>query len=244
MRSSRFAPDRSAGRDDPLDPGPAGFAHRGLHGTGIPENSLAAFEAALALGAGIECDLRLSADGIPLLFHDRDAVRLCGVPLVLSQSRAEDACVLRLAGTTGTIPRLVELLDLVRGQVPLLLELKDERDAPRFASAVAGALEGYSGPVGVMSFAAGVGQWLRREAPSIRRGLVLSGRDSVLRRWSKMRRAVPQFLAVKTTELGQPWVHSARAAMPVYSWTVRSGEERRTARVQADAFIWEADGRP
>jgi glycerophosphoryl diester phosphodiesterase len=70
MRSSRSVPD-------PLDPGPAGFAHRGLHhGAGFPENSLLAFAAALELGAGIECDLRLTADDQILVFHDADAWRL------------------------------------------------------------------------------------------------------------------------------------------------------------------------
>jgi glycerophosphoryl diester phosphodiesterase len=66
MRSSRSRPD-------PLDPGPLGFAHRGLHfGSAVPENSLEAFHEALELGAGIECDLRLTADDRIVLFHDAD----------------------------------------------------------------------------------------------------------------------------------------------------------------------------
>jgi len=221
-----------------------GFAHRGLHGPGVPENSMAAFEAAIATGAGIECDLRLSADGVPLVFHDRDAARLCGDPRVCSATSWADLAKLRLSGTEGRIPSLAQLLDLAGAKTPLLLELKDERNAPRFAAAVVAELRGYDGPVGVMSFAAGVGCWLDEHAPAIRRGLVLSGRDSTLRRWHKMRRANPQFLAVKITELGNPWVHRARHDLPVYSWTVRSGAERETAQVHADACIWEADGRP
>lgn len=237
MRSSRSAPD-------PLDPGPAGFAHRGLHGPGVPENSMAAFEAAIAACAGIECDLRLSADGVPIVFHDRDALRLCADPRVCSETSWEELSLLRLSDNDGRIPSLAQMLELTCGKAPLLLELKDERNAPRFAAAVVAELRRYDGPVGVMSFAAGVGRWLAEHAPWIRRGLVLSGRDSTIRRWHKMRRADPQFLAVKVTELGQAWVHKARESMPVYSWTIRNPGERETAQVHADASIWEADGRP
>lgn len=237
MRSSRSKPD-------PLDPGPAGFAHRGLHGTDIPENSIAAFRAALAVGAGIETDLRLSADGVPMVFHDRDAMRLCGSPAVCSATSADELGTLRLHGGEERIPRLSDLLALAAGRVPLLLELKSEGNAARFAQAVADGLRAYSGPVGVMSFDPRVAASLAAQAPGIRRGLVLSDRGGTLSRWSRMWRARPQFLAVKRTELSQPWVIRARRRIPVYSWTIHSPEERAQAAVQADALIWEADGRP
>ena len=236
MRSSRSAPD-------PLDPGPAGFAHRGLHGPGVPENSLAAFAAAIDRGAGIECDLRLTADGVPMVFHDRDATRLCGSPLLLSRSRSADLARLRLTDTAEPIPTLAGLLDLVACRVPLLLEVKVEANAARFATAVLAALADYGGPVGVMSFAAGVAHSLKRKAPYVRRGLVLAGRDSAFARWHKMRRADPHFLAIEQSELGQPWAHAARTRLPLYSWTVRSPADRDRASPNADALIWEADGR-
>ncbi len=237
MRSFRSGPD-------PLDPGPAGFAHRGLHGPGVPENSLAAFDAAIALGAGIECDLRLTADGVPMVFHDRDGQRLCGSPLVISLTRAADLARLRLCGSDQHLPTLAELLDRAGGRVPLLLELKDERNADRFAAAVTAALADYDGRVGVMSFATDVSHWLKRHAPRVRRGLVLSGRDSPLARWNKMRRADPHFLAVKLSELDAPWLHAVRQRMPVYSWTVRTPAGRAFGASFADALIWETDGRP
>src|SRR4051794_2489822 len=81
MRSSPSGPD-------PLDPGPRGFAHRGLHGSDVPENSLAAFESAVALGAGIECDVRLTSDGSAVVFHDADLARMCGVSLEIEQTPA------------------------------------------------------------------------------------------------------------------------------------------------------------
>src|SRR5215218_10328943 len=116
MRSSRS-------EADPLDPGPAGFAHRGLHyGAAFPENSLIAFAAALEAGAGIECDLRLTADNEVLVFHDADAMRLCASPMRIGRSRLAELARLRLG--EGPIPTLESLLQMVGGRVPLLLEVK------------------------------------------------------------------------------------------------------------------------
>lgn len=236
MRSSRSAPD-------PLDPGPKGFAHRGLHhGAGFPENSLLAFAAALELGAGIECDLRLTADDQILVFHDADAWRLCASPLRIGESTLAELGRLRFGG--DPIPTLASLLALVAGRVPLLLEVKVDGDIWRWAPALSQALDGYDGPIGVMSFDARLPRLQKTNLPSLRRGLVVKDSLPPLRRWCAMRLASPQFLAVEIAALGKPWVARVRARMPVYTWTVRTPEQRRTASVHADALIWEADGRP
>ena len=124
MRLSRSTPD-------PLDPGPRGFAHRGLHdGTAFPENSLIAFAAALESGAGIECDLRLTADDQILVFHDADARRMCGSPLLIGRSTHADLARLRVG--EHRISTLSSLLHLVNGRVPLLLEVKVDGDRWRW----------------------------------------------------------------------------------------------------------------
>ena len=215
-----------------------------MHSAEVPENSIAAFRAALIVGTGIETDLRLSADGVPMIFHDRDVMRLCGSPAVCSASRADELAALRLGGSQERIPRLSDLLELTAGRAPLLLELKSEGNAERFAHAVVEQLHDYSGLVGVMSFDPQVGAWLAVHAPAIRRGLVLPGRPGILPRWSGMRRARPQFLAVKRTRIEQRWVARARRRMPVYCWTIATADQRAQAAVKADALIWEADGRP
>jgi glycerophosphoryl diester phosphodiesterase len=236
MRSSRSSPD-------PLDPGRNGFAHRGLHrGSDIIENSLTAFAAALELGAGIECDLRLTADNQVVVFHDADLQRLFRNPAVIGGSTLAQLRALDLGGRT--IPTLAHLLALVAGRVPLLLEAKVDGDLWRFGPALAAALDGYTGPLGVMSFHPGLIRWLKTNAAHLRRGLVI--RDSLppLRRWMAMMLADPAFLAVDIAAIRRPWVAKARARMPVYSWTVRTPADRELARVHADAPIWEADGRP
>ncbi len=236
MRSSRSAAD-------PLDPGPAGFAHRGLHdGATFIENSLRAFAAALELGAGIECDLRLTADDQILVFHDADARRLCGSHAVIGQSTLADLARFSIGGHPA--PTLRQLLALVDGRVPLLLEAKIDRDFWRFGRALLTALEGYRGAFGVMSFDARLPRWLKTNAPSIRRGLVIADRLNPLRRWGSMWLANPDFIAVERAALGRSWVARARCRLPIYSWTIRTPAERKSAIIHADALIWEAHGRP
>lgn len=243
MRSSRSG--RNEPGPDPLDPGPAGFAHRGLHGPGIPENSLAAFRAAIGIGSGIECDVRLSGDGEVVVFHDHDLRRLCASALAVEATPSAILAAQQLFDSKEHIPRLKELLDLVAGGVPLLVELKCRGgNASRLSAAVEAELAGYAGRVGVMSFEPAAVRWFRTNAPHRRRGLVVSGRASALDRWRALRFASPHFLAVDRAALGRPWVRRERAHRRVYSWTIRTGAERETARVHADALIWEADGRP
>lgn len=238
MRSSRSAPD-------PLDPGPLGFAHRGLHGPGVPENSLAAFDAALRLAAGIECDVRLSGDGEVMVFHDHDLRRLCASALTVEATPAGILAAQRLFDSNQHIPRLPDLLALVAGQVPMLIELKCRGgNAALLAAAVGREVGEYAGPLGMMSFEAGAIKWFARHLPGRRRGLVISERASVIDRWNGIRAASPHFLAVDRAALTRPWVAKERARRHLYSWTIRSTAERETALIHADALIWEGDGRP
>ncbi len=228
---------------DPLDPGPQGFAHRGLHyGAGFPENSLLAFAAALEIGAGIECDLRLTADSQVVVFHDSDARRMCGSPTRIAQSRLVDLGRLRVGD--GPMPTLESLLHLVGGRVPLLLEVKVEVDIWRWGPALKDVLKDYDGPFGIMSFDARVPRLLKTNWPGVRRGLVVRDRLPGWKRRIALWLADPQFLAVETLALGKPWVERARRRLPVYTWTVRGVDQRRQASVHADASIWEGDGRP
>ncbi len=236
MRSSRSGAD-------PLDPGPQGFAHRGLHrGSDFPENSLVAFAIALDAGAGIECDLRLTADDQVVVFHDADAKRMCGSPLRIGRSTLPELGRLRVG--EGPIPTLESLLHLVGGRVPVLLEVKVDGDIWRWAPALKRALGDYAGPFGIMSFDARLPRLIKTNLPNVRRGLVIKDKLGAWKRSWAMWLADPQFLAVEVAALGKPWVERARRRMPVYSWTVRSSGQRRQAEVHADAAIWENDGRP
>jgi glycerophosphoryl diester phosphodiesterase len=236
MRSSPSAPD-------PLDPGPAGFAHRGLHyGTEFPENSLIAFAAALEIGAGIECDLRLTRDNRIVVFHDRDAWRMCASRMEIGKSTLAELGRLQIGGQP--IPTLESLLALVAGRVPLSLEVKVDGDIWRWIPPLKETLGNYAGPFGVMSFDPRISRLVKTNLPGVRRGLVVRATLPPLRRRAAIWLADPDFLAVDRAALPQPWVSHIRKRMPIYSWTIRTAEERRQAEVQADALIWEGDGRP
>lgn len=212
----------------------------------MPENSLAAARAALALGAGIECDVRLSADGVPMVFHDADLARLCGAESAIASQTATELRRMRLLGTSEHVPSLAEWLALVPAEMPALIELKatDEIGTMDLCSAV-GALLGAQRPrTAVMSFAPAVSRWFAEHASERRRGLVVDGRWPADFRASAVATANPHFLAVDKALLDQPWTAAMRNRMPVYSWTIRSPADLQQVANHADAPIWEGDGRP
>ena len=194
------------------------------------------------MGAGIECDLRLTADDRILVFHDADAQRMCGSPLRIGESALRQLSGLRVG--EQPIPALGDLLALVAGRVPLLLEIKVNGDIWRWIPALRRDLAGYNGPFGVMSFDPRLPGLARAELPGVRRGLAVADSLGAVRRWIEMRVASPDFLAVERTALGRRWVARERRKRPIYSWTICTRAERSQAAVQADALIWEADGRP
>ena len=224
------------------------FAHRGLHDAsrGVPENSRAAFRAAIEAGFGIELDVQLSADGVAMVFHDETLERLTEAVGRVDERDAAALVAIRLRGADQTIPRLHDALDLVDGRVPLLIEVKAPRGlAADAASAVADALGDYLGPHGVMSFNPEVASWLRRWRPDCLRGLVLSRSHALgwrgdLQRRFAVWRAKPHFLACDVRDLPYPLtVRAQRDGVPVYCWTVRSPAQEAIAAAHGDQRIFE-----
>ena len=230
--------------------GKATYAHRGLHGDGRVENAPAAFAAAMARGLGIECDVQRSRDGTAMVFHDWDLDRLTGEHGPVKARDAADLGRIALGGSGDTIPTLAGLLALVGGQVPLLIEIKSKREV-RFAPlcfAVRRALEGYRGPVAMMSFDPRAVRWFARHAPHIVRGLVVTeeGRRTLsgdLRRHLSLWQARAEFLAYDVRDLPSRFASAQqRRGMPLLTWTVRSAELADRARACGAAPIAEGAG--
>jgi glycerophosphoryl diester phosphodiesterase len=142
-------------------------AHRGLHSPGVPENSLAAFTAACDAGVGIELDVHPVEDAVAV-FHDVTLERMCGAPGTLVGQTRASLRDLRLAGTGEHVPVLEEVLDLVRGAVPLAIELKPPATKPAaevLCRRVARLLAGYRGTAVVMSFDPVLLRWFAQHAP-------------------------------------------------------------------------------
>lgn len=226
------------------------FAHRGLHGHGVVENSASAARAAIAAGLGIECDIQRSADGRPMVFHDWDLQRLTGRPEATGALAENQIRALRYTGTGEDPITLPDLLELVEGQVPLLIEIKSRRgyDVERTCSLVRDALRGYRGEHGVMSFDPRVSRWFWRNSPQTVRGLVVT-EEKHKGLWGDMRRhgalwtARPEFLAYDVRDLPGRFPAAQRArGLAVATWTVRSAGQRALAALHADAPIAEGGG--
>ena len=182
------------------------FAHRGLHGGGRIENSRAAFEAAIAAGHGIELDVQASADGEAIVFHDYDLARLTGARGRVDTMTAAELAAVRLTGSDEAIPTLPQILGLIAGRAPLLIEVKSPgRRVDALSGAVERALHSYVGPVAVMSFNPEVGRWFARYAPPRLRGLVVTEAGRRWRGWAgrylALWRARPDFLAYDIRDL-------------------------------------------
>jgi glycerophosphoryl diester phosphodiesterase len=225
------------------------FAHRGLHGAGpggAVENSRAAFRAAIARGHGIECDVQVSRDGEAFVFHDESLERLTGETGVLAERTAPALDRIVLRGTVEPLPRLAEMLQLVAGRVPILIEVKAKRGAiGPLCLSVRRALEGYRGAAAVMSFNPQVAHWFATHAPRVTRGLVVSEQDKPrlrgpIERRLSLWRARPDFLAYDVRDLPSRFAGAARArGVPVLTWTVRSARAEAIAAAHADAIIYE-----
>ena len=226
------------------------YAHRGLHDAATPENSFAAFAGAIAAGMGIECDIQRSGDGQAMVFHDWDLDRLTGESGPVDRHTAAALGQMLLNGSNDRIPSLREVLGLVRGRVPLLIEIKSRRSYHVAGSclAVLRVLEGYQGPHAVMSFDPRVGKWFAKHAPRIVRGLVMSeehdrGLEGAARRHLWLWIAKPDFLAYDVRDLPSRFaVAQRKRGLPVLTWTVRSAELRKVAKDHANAPIAEGAG--
>lgn len=257
MPLSKFAlPDPLGPLDRALAPAPnhkrisalvaTPYAHRGLHGGDIPENSRAAFSAAVGEGHGIELDVVASREGDAIVFHDDELDRLTDEAGAVAEQSSAELRRMALSGSTETIPSLAEALQLIAGRVPLLIEVKaPDRQVAALCLSVLRSLDGYRGPVGVMSFNPGVGRWFARHGERVPRGLVVTeqGKSRVrggLERRLALWRARPDFLAYDIRDLPSRMSVRARGrGIPVLTWTCRSREDRERAADHADQIIYE-----
>lgn len=244
LLDNAFAPPPAPGRVAFLKGQP--YAHRGLHGNGVLENSPAAFAAAIKLGHGIECDVQAAEDGRAFVFHDYELDRLTDQTGSIGKLRADDIDQIQLKGGHGKIPRLRETLAQVAGQVPILIEIKSRnmRVGPLCLS-VRRALEGYGGKAAIMSFNPLVGAWFRKNADHVVRGLVVTEEDSKnwrgrVARHRNLWAAKPDFLAYDIRDLPSRFAAAQRArGLPIVTWTVRSAEQEEIASVYADEPVYE-----
>lgn len=226
------------------------LAHRGLHAAGIPENTLAAFAAARDAGVGVELDVRLAADGVPVVFHDRTLDRLVGRAGTVGAHTATDLGRLRVAGTDQGIPTLAAVLDVL-GALPVMVEVKSDGLRPTgLEPAVAAVLATHRGPACIASFNPLSVRWFRRHAPAVVRVLTatpthvqVAGRHLRLANLQLIGLVEPAAVSYDVTGLELAAVRRLRAmGVVVVTWTVRTRDDLAAARAGADNVIFEGLG--
>ncbi len=148
------------------------YAHRGLYeeDQSIPENSLAAFKRAVEWGYGIELDVQLSSDGFAVVFHDDDLLRACADPRKVNDVSWDELKTMRLFGTRKGIPLFREVLRLINGKVPIIVELKSGPRNTELCRSVHAIFRDYEGDACVESFDPRILSWFRRNDPKRIRG--------------------------------------------------------------------------
>ncbi len=242
----------------------APFAHRAYHdaSAGRAENSPAAIRAAVTAGYGIEIDVQPSRDNVAMVFHDYDLKRLTGETGPIRQRTAKALGEITLAGGPDTIPTLSEVLDIIDGQVPLLIELKDQDgamgpDIGALEQSVESALSGYTGPVALMSFNPHSVAALADRMPDRPRGLTtcafLPDDWPILNAATRRRLAgIPDvarvgasFISHDVRDLASARVSEIKAqGIPILCWTVRSRASETQAREIADNVTFEGYAAP
>lgn len=229
------------------------YAHRGLHGNGTPENSMAAFRKALDMGYGMELDVHLLRDGSLAVLHDHSLKRTAGADVLIEELTAEDLQRYRLEGTEEPIPLFSQVLELTAGRAPLIVELKaTSENYAALTEAAVNMLESYHGVYCIESFDPRCIGWLKRNRPEIIRGQLA---ENFFRSGSKMPfilkllmswqlthfLTLPDFVAFKYRDrknLGTFLSRKLWGAQGV-SWTLKSQQELDTAEKEGWLPIFE-----
>ena len=231
------------------------IAHRGLHAAnkGIVENSMSAFEAAVAHGYAIELDVQVTRDGDAVVFHDERLERLTDASGKVRRRTSEELASIPLSGTKDIIPPLRSVFDMVQGKVPVLVEIKNPtRKVGKLEGRVAELLASYAGEAAVQSFNPLVLQWFHKNEPMIARGLLASDYRNITQvNMSRRARFIMRNLLL--SPLGRPNfigydvdalpafapAFMRQVGLPLLAWTVRTDEQRVTSARHADNIIFE-----
>lgn len=230
------------------------YAHRGLYDNehGIPENSMAAFRRAVDKGYGIELDVHLTADNQLVVFHDDTLTRMCGMNKKISSFLYSDLMQLRLLGTEEGIPLFKDVLELIDGKVPLIIELKvDGSNQNLLCPLVWQLLSRYKGDYCIESFHPFVLQWFKRHEPQVVRGQLSCNFfkenphcDIVLFLMSNLMTnffSHPDFIAYKYLDLDNPAVIYNRKLFHIMTvvWTIPGKPTYDRFKNKVDVMIFE-----
>lgn len=229
------------------------YAHRGLHGDGVPENSMVAFRKALDAGYGIELDVHLMADGTLAVIHDSSLKRTAGADVRIEDLTKAQLGGYRLEGTEEAIPEFREVLELFQGKAPLIIELKAVNNHAALTAAVCDALRDYSGDYCIESFDPRCIYWLKKHRPDIVRGQLTEnflkekgGKLPFVLKFALTNQILnflfrPDFIAYRFSDRKYPSVGICRKLWGIQgvAWTLTTVEDYNTAVAEGWIPIFE-----
>jgi len=226
------------------------IAHRGLHDETVPENSMAAFEAAIAEGYPIEIDVQLTKDKVPVVFHDDNLHRLTGYKKRLTRVKSTHVEKLRLVGTDHKVPTLKEFLEFVAGRVPILIELKKNKGSKGIERVVVEMLQKYMGDYAIQSFHPIAIRKVRKLDPNMYCGLlsskltemkILRIKKAAVKNARLFFMAKPDFVSFEINSFPNDRVKRFREELqlPIIGWTIKTKEDIERAMEYCDGIIFE-----
>lgn len=221
------------------------IAHRGLHNEDVPENSLLSYEKAIEKNYPIEIDIRIIDDGNVIVFHDDTLGRMTDKDGYASNLRTQDLSSLYLSGSDQTIPTLEQVLTIVNGKVPLLIETKATAKIGDLEHKTLEMLKGYNGEFAMQSFNPYSMEYFRKHAPDIIRGQLSCSAPSGLKGHKRnalahlkvTRISDPHFISYAFTDLPNKYV--TKKNLPTLAWTVRSNTDYEKVKDYCDNIIFE-----
>ncbi len=221
------------------------IAHRGLWGNGLIENSLSAYKNAVDNGYPIEIDLYSSTDGVLFSFHDYNLKRMTGVDALIYEKTAKQLKELRLLDSDEQIPTFDEVLSIVNGKVPLLIELKNQKDGG-YVDKVVERLKDYTGEFAIQSFDPLYIKRVKKLAPNFIRGILATKTHGkalpFIKRWVVKNMSLnfiikPDFISYSFEDL--PLKKRKVKNTPLISWTVTSQKDYEKIKPFVKNIIFE-----
>lgn len=221
------------------------IAHRGLHNKIYPENSMLAFRNAIENGYSIELDVHLTKDKQVVVIHDENLERLTGDSRKIKDITYDELKKLKLLNSSESIPLFKEVLTLVGGKVPMLIEIKTSDNVIGLATEVNKLLQGYRGDFAIQSFNTNVIEWYAKNAPHVAKGMLMCNLEdknsmkiynSIISNSSNK----ADFISMDVDRIDDDRIQQLRRiGYPIIAWTIQNEVSETKANTYANNFIFD-----
>ena len=222
------------------------IAHRGLHSSSIPENSLLSFQKALVNNYAMEFDLTITKDEKVVVFHDDNLLRLCNVDKDIEDVTYSYLKELNLHNSNEKIPLFKEVLDLVNGKIALIIEIKKHKSIGVLENNIVKLLNNYNGEYFICSFEKNILTWFKNNNPDLKRGLIFESSPKRFEKYNKTLflykyyKTKPNFISLDYRLLDSSiYEFCKNNNLELITWTIRNKEDYKKIKDKVDGVIFE-----